>query len=118
MTISEALRYELKSIGISVSIVCPGWVETSIFDHKTFRARVARPETRLTVPVDRAAAAIIDAIDTRRFMTYMPRYLGAVSWPFPAAPWMVKPLYHRVMRRRISSLYAGDPQLQQRGDGS
>jgi short-subunit dehydrogenase len=105
VALSEALRYELEPFGISISVICPGRVETPFFDHETFRTRVTRPETQLTVSIDTVSTAIIRAIETRQFMTFVPSYLGLLSWTFHAMPWLVKPLYGMLLRSRIRSLY-------------
>jgi len=113
VAISEALSYELEPIGIGVSVICPGRVETAFFDHETFRTRARRPETKLTVPIEDVSTAIVRAIDTRRPMTYVPSYLGIMSWTFHVAPWIMKPLYRKLMRRRMRSLYASARSIQQ-----
>jgi hypothetical protein len=115
VAISEALSYELEPFGITVSVVCPGRVETPFFDHETFRTRASRPETRMTVPIEDVSAAIVAAMDSRRFMTYVPRSLGLLSWTFHVAPWLIKPLYRRLMRRRMRSLYATARRRQAQG---
>lgn len=103
---SETLRYEVARFGLSVSVICPGRVETSFFDHATFRERLARREMRQNVPLDQVSRATFDAIARRRFLTYVPTSLGLMVWAANSLPFVVKPFYRRLMQRRVSDLYA------------
>src|SRR5713101_662216 len=72
VALSEALRYELHDVNVRVHVICPGRVETPFFDHETFRTRAPRAETRYTVTVEAISRATLRAIETGRFMTYVP----------------------------------------------
>ncbi len=105
VALSQALRYELHDFRIKVQVVCPGRVETAFFDHESFKTRAPRAEMRYTVTVEEISRATIRAIRTGRFMTYVPRTLGLVAWAWGAVPWIVNPLFGRLMRARVRSYY-------------
>jgi hypothetical protein len=104
--LAEALRYELKRFGIEVTTVCPGRVDTPFFDDPSFRERALGPENRSAMPVDRAAAATIHAIERARPVTFVPRSLGVATWLYEALPALTRPLYALLMRARIERIYA------------
>jgi hypothetical protein len=106
---SETLRYEVARYGISVSVICPGRVETPFFDHPTFRERVPRRETRQTITLDDVSGATLDAVAHRRFLTYVPRSLGFVVWAINALPLVARPLYRILMSRRVADMYLDEP---------
>ena len=62
VALSETLYYELAERGakVKVSVLCPGWVNTHIFDAERNRPIELRNDP-LTLPVDPAAEAVIQA---------------------------------------------------------
>jgi short-subunit dehydrogenase len=105
---SECLNYELARFNIRVCVICPGRVLTSFFDHETFRARAARPEVRYTVPLSRVVERTLQSVARGRFLTYIPRTLGLLVWAKNTVPFIIDPLYRRLMLQRIESLYPRD----------
>ena len=61
--------------------------------------------------LEEISKATIGAIEKRRFMTYVPRTLGLVAWVTNAVPWIVEPLFRRLMLARIRSYYASRDRL-------
>jgi len=102
---SEALRYELARFHIQVNVICPGRVETPFFDHETFQNRAKRPETRFTISLEDISRATWRAIAKDQFITYVPWTLGMLVWLTSAFPFLVKPIYGRLIRARIESIY-------------
>lgn len=102
---SECLSYELARFNIRVHVICPGRVLTPFFDHETFRARAARPETSYTIPLSQVVEGTLEAIVRGRFLTYIPRTFAFLVWAKNALPFIVGPLYRRLMRQRIEALY-------------
>lgn len=102
---SETLRYELAHFNIQVNVICPGRVETPFFDHETFQRRAPRPETRFTITVEEISKATRRAITHNRFITYVPWSLGLLVWLTNALPFLVKPLFGRLLLSRIKSIY-------------
>jgi NAD(P)-dependent dehydrogenase (short-subunit alcohol dehydrogenase family) len=101
--VSEVLRFDLRRHGISVSLACPGAVDTGLvntvriagtdtsapaFDklRARFRARAVSPE--------HAAAAIISGMLARRYLIYTSRDIQAIH----AVQRYVPPLYTQLMR--------------------
>jgi uncharacterized protein len=102
---SEILRYELTRFNLQVNVICPGRVETPFFDHQTFKERHARRETRYTTSLQDVSRATLQAVARNRFLTYVPRTLGVLVWLTNVMPFLVKPLYKRLMLNRVESIY-------------
>jgi short-subunit dehydrogenase len=102
---SEILKYELARFNINVSVICPGRVETAFFDHETFKTRVPRSETQLTIPIEVVTQKIISAIEKKRFLTFIPAYYGLLIWLINTFPSLSKPLYGRLLSSRINDIY-------------
>lgn len=105
VTWSEVLKYELARFGIQVNVICPGRVETSFFDHETFKTRAPRAETKYTITVEQVSKATLQAIARNRFMTYVPWTFGLMAWAINTFPWLVKPIYNRLLQSRLNSYY-------------
>ncbi|MGH7767437.1 MAG: SDR family NAD(P)-dependent oxidoreductase [Candidatus Binatia bacterium] len=92
--LSESLYYELRPLGIHVSVVCPGPVRTKfrlLFDDLA-------PNAPAFVVLDTAAVsrAVIRTIENNRFEIIMPRALAFLC--------LLKALMPRVVRHLISNL--------------
>lgn len=94
---AESLRYEVKPMGISVSLVCPAEVATPMLDDEV-HTLPAEGRAMKNLPgrldPDRVAHAVVDAIRKRRF------------WVMPGirAPFMF--LLHRLSNGRITRAVA------------
>src|ERR1043165_372555 len=102
---SRTLAPELARFGIDVTVICPGRVETNFFNHETFRARLHRKETEMTIPMDAVVEATLDAILRRQHIRYVPRYYGAVTWAYHAFGPLVRAPLDKLLRSRVESIY-------------
>jgi short-subunit dehydrogenase len=87
IALSESLRYEVRSLGIGVTVVSPGVVRTAFFDragHPYDRAfpRLIRPE--------RAARAIARAVRQDRAQVFVPGWIAFPVWLHGAVPWLYR----------------------------
>ena len=105
VTWSRCLAAETAHFGIHVGVVCPGRVETSFFDHETFRQRTLRKETALTVPIAAVVDGILRTIVRRKRMCFIPRYLGAVAWAANTLGPFANVGIDRLMRARVADVY-------------
>jgi short-subunit dehydrogenase len=101
---SQCLRFELECFNIRINIICPGRVVTSFFDHETFRAREEPREARHTIPLPYVVDQTLDAIVRNRFITYIPKSFGLWVWAMNAFPFLMTPVYQRMMRRRLRTI--------------
>ncbi len=109
VALAETLRAELDRFGIRIHVICPGRVlETDFFLHDTFVRRAPRPETAWTVPLERVSRAVSTAIERDRFMTYVPWTYGLLVWVARTFPFLFGPLWRRLQRARVESLYANN----------
>lgn len=102
---SAAIKCELKRFGINVNVILPGRCETAFFDHETFQKRSHRKETEDTVSVEKISQTIMKAILKNKFMTFVPKKLGFVSWSLEAFAVVLKPIMDRMMVSRIEDIY-------------
>lgn len=102
---SEVLKYELAHFGIRVRVICPGRVETSFFNHESFQTRKKRVETNITTTVQKISKATLRAVNGKQFLTYIPWTFGVLAWFLDSFPWIVKPIYGRIVYSRIKSYY-------------
>lgn len=90
---TESLRQELAGTPLQVSLVTPGAIATPFFERR------GRPYSRRfprTVPPQRVAAAIVDAIRNDRAEVYVPRWLA-----FPPRLHTLLPGLYRALAARF-----------------
>src|SRR4051794_5380527 len=102
---SQCIAPELARFGIDVTVVCPGRVQTSFFDHESFRSRPHRKETEATVPLAAVVDATFDAILRRQRMRYIPRRYGMLAWAYHALGPLVRVPFDRLLQSRVEDLY-------------
>ena len=68
-----ALRGALRADGVSVTVICPGFVTTPM----SARHHGPRP---MEMPASRAAVRILRSIDQRRAFVSIPRAMAALAW--------------------------------------
>ena len=81
--IGEGLSYDLARSGISVTTVCPGYVESEIqqVDNAgNFAAERPVKKNRLMWPADRAARAIVKAAHARKVVAPITGHAAALIW--------------------------------------
>jgi short-subunit dehydrogenase len=109
VTWSELLKYEVSRFGIKVNVICPGRVETSFFDHETFKTRLPRAETQYQITVEQVSKATLQAVKRDRFLTYVPWTFGPMVWLMNTFPWFIKPIYNHLIQSRLNSYYQASP---------
>ena len=70
---SESLYHELKPLGIKVSIICPGPVQTEF--NRDFRDTEPKSPAKLMVSPAEVCREVLKAIEKNRFEVIMPRWL-------------------------------------------
>ena len=97
--LSESLYYELAPHGVSVSVICPGPVRTDF--NKSFADTPPKSPEALVVSAEFVSAAVIKAIENRRFEVVLPRGLALICWVKRMAPNLFRALADRNFRHRI-----------------
>ena len=97
--LSESLYYELAPHGVSVSVICPGPVRTDF--NESFADTPPKSPEALVVSAEFVSAAVIKAIENRRFEVVLPRGLALICWVKRMAPNLFRALADRNFRHRI-----------------
>lgn len=99
---SLALRIEGEDLGVRVSVVCPGFVETNIF---TASEAVNVPQEQLigNIPLPKvsateAAERILEGVARNRAVIIFPAYARIMWWLNRLSPWFGVPLGRRLVR--------------------
>ena len=107
VALSTALRAEAAPHGVKVSVVCPGTVDTGLFDHIEYfrvdkRAIMAGLSMTL-LPVDRCARAILKGVRRNRAIITVTMHARVIWWLYRLAPraflWLTSRSYGRVRKR-------------------
>lgn len=100
--LSLSLRAEGEDLGVRVSVVCPGFVESNIY---TASEAVNVPRARLLaqipfrkVPAEQAARRILDGVARNQAVIVFPGYARVMWWLYRLCPGLVAPLGRRMIR--------------------
>jgi uncharacterized protein len=93
---SESLYHELKPLGIHVSVVCPGPVDTEF--SREFRESDPKSPPNLIVSAETVAQAVIQVLESKRFEVVLPRWLALLSALKRQLPSVFRALAHRRFR--------------------
>lgn len=107
--LSESLYHELKPLGIEVSVICPGAVRTNF--NEAFADMPPKSPSALVMSPEFVSAAVIKAIEEKRFEVVLPRSLALICWFKRMTPNVFRFLVHRTFRLRVIA------QKKRRNDG-
>jgi short-subunit dehydrogenase len=87
IALSESLRYEVRSLGVGVTVVSPGVVRTAFFERAghPYDRRFPRP-----IRPERVARAVARAVRLRRAQVYVPAWIAFPVWLHGALPWLYR----------------------------
>ncbi len=94
----DTLRSELDGSGVDVLIVCPGFTDTGIASHAAPGSSPRNTAGRLARPED-VAAALVEALESRRQQVVLTRVGKASYWISRFAPRIYARLMLRSMKR-------------------
>lgn len=98
---SESLYHELKPLGISVSVICPGPVDTEF--SRDFRESEPKSPPNRIVSTEAVAQAVIKVIENKRFEIVLPRWLALLSALKRHLPNLFRAVAHRQFRPHVVS---------------
>ena len=87
----ESLRCEVEGDGVSVSLICPGYLNTKFRDHAADGAE--------ELDVSEAARVIVDAVDERQPLVLVGRTARMAGWVRRLAPGA----FEKLMRRSVAA---------------
>ncbi|MBI2217284.1 MAG: SDR family oxidoreductase [Candidatus Rokubacteria bacterium] len=100
--LSTSLRAEAADLGVRVSVVCPGFVQSGIYDAATVvNARKELVMARVPfrpIPAPRAAAAILRGVEKNRAIIVFPFYARLLWGLRRLHPSLLAPLEARIVR--------------------
>ena len=100
--LSLSLRAEAADLGVKVSVVCPGYVKSDIFQSSTM-LNVPRDKVMAQIPfglMDTAEAArtILERVARNQAVIVFPRYARLLWWLYRVSPALLAPLERKTIR--------------------
>ncbi|MDH3987345.1 MAG: SDR family oxidoreductase [Gammaproteobacteria bacterium] len=100
--LSTSLRVEVADLGINVSVVCPGYVQTGIYDatavlkanHKKVMANIPFKK----MDAGKAAELILQGVARNRAIIVFPFYARVLWWLSRLHPGFMVPLSHKLVK--------------------
>lgn len=112
---SESLYHELKPLGIKVSVICPGPVQTDF--NRDFRDSEPKAPPAMVVTTDAVCREIIKAIESDKFEVVMPRSLALICLVARLMPGLFRALAQRRFRRYVKVPQSNEDRLTMTGTG-
>jgi NAD(P)-dependent dehydrogenase (short-subunit alcohol dehydrogenase family) len=101
VTMSQCLRIEAEAYGVKVNVVCPGFVESEIFDVTPVvganRTQLNQRRPFKTITAQAAAHTILAGVAKNRPLIIFPRYARALWWLYRFNPRLLMPIGRRLM---------------------
>jgi len=99
--ISNSLRLEGAELGVKVSVVCPGFVQTGVFD-AILAVNVDKEKLMARIPfkmkATKAAEEILRGVARNRATIVFPAYARIMWWLYRLHPSLLNPLGRRVIK--------------------
>jgi short-subunit dehydrogenase len=110
---AESLYYELKPLGVKVTIVCPGPVRTEF--NRDFRESEPKAPAHLVITAEAVSQAIIRAIEKDKFEVIVPRWLALLSLAQRLAPVLFRFFAERKFRPYVRRPAASEDEFHRTG---
>jgi short-subunit dehydrogenase len=110
---SESLYHELKPLGIKVSLICPGPVQTEF--NRDFHNTEPKSPPSLFVTTESVCRKIIKAIEKNKFEVITPRWLALLCAIKRHLPNLFRIFAQRKFRQYVSAPARRDPVIRTEG---
>jgi NAD(P)-dependent dehydrogenase (short-subunit alcohol dehydrogenase family) len=100
--LSTSLRLEAADLGVKVNVVCPGYVQTSIWENATL-LKVRREDVLAQIPfkmmdASKAASSILRGVERNKAIIYFPFHARVLWWLYRLHPAVLTPLGRKMVR--------------------
>ncbi|MEM1177346.1 MAG: SDR family oxidoreductase [Acidobacteriota bacterium] len=106
--LSTSLRAEASSLGVGVSVICPGLVATDMFDHIEYysvdKATLIQPVERAMVSPERCAQQVMRGVERNRGVITVNAHASFVWWLYRFAPRPFMALTGHIFKRMRARL--------------
>ena len=100
--LSTSLRGEGEDLGVKVSVVCPGYVKTGIYDAtpilKADREKALANISFKMMDATKAAQLILSGVIRNKAVITFPYYAGLLWWFYRFHPAILRPLGRKIIR--------------------
>lgn len=112
--LTQSVSAEADAYGISLTLVCPGYIATDLFRAGTFEGRLRSDNVVERIPfrlidVDTAVSRTLEAVLARRSVAVFPFYGRVLWWIHRFSPRLMTSLLRLMMRDQRRRLAADDP---------
>lgn len=102
VALSTSLRAEAAALGVRVSVTCPGFVETGIYEASHFAGTTpehwAAGVTAPLISAEKAARRILAGVERNQAVITFPLYARLLWWLSRVHPALVAPIHRRILR--------------------
>jgi short-subunit dehydrogenase len=101
--LSHCLRVEAEAFGVKINVVCPGYVETEMFEASLViqadKNRIGKQRPFKSISAQRAGRVILAGVAKNKANIVFPSYARALWWLHRLNPSLLLPLGRRVVSR-------------------
>ena len=110
--LTRSVMTEADAHGVDLTLVCPGYIDTSLFAAGTFAGSMKAGDVHQRIPfrlidVDTAVARTLEAVLARRPIAVFPFYARLLWWTERVSPRLMTALLRLMMRRQRRQFGAG-----------
>jgi NAD(P)-dependent dehydrogenase (short-subunit alcohol dehydrogenase family) len=99
---SKSLRVEAAALGVRISVVCPGFVRTGIFEASPYlkvdRQKLLEKLPRKMTTPEQAAKIILKGIRKNKAVIVFPSIARIFYWLYRLHPALLTPIHHKMIK--------------------
>ncbi len=105
--LSDSLRVEAQPKGVTVTALCPGFIESGIYGAARtigdFNEQILRENIPWIVPLDKGVHQLLDGVVRKRRIVTLPLYAHVMIWLYKIVPGLAIKLSGRLAARQMQT---------------
>jgi NAD(P)-dependent dehydrogenase (short-subunit alcohol dehydrogenase family) len=105
--LSDSLRVEAKAAGVTVTALCPGFIESGIYESARtagdFNEEVFRANLPMIVPLDKGVKKLLEGVVKKKRIVTLPFYAYPLIWAYKLTPSVAIRVSGMIAARQVKS---------------
>lgn len=105
--LSDSLRVEAQAAGVTVTALCPGFIESGIYENARtagdFNEEVFRKNLPMIVPLDKGVKTLLNGVVKKKRIVTLPFYAYPLIWGYKLTPSLAIKLSGKLAARQVKS---------------